>query len=374
MTKSQINMLHLVGNESKFKQVSRSRGGEYHGPCPFCGGKDRFVIQLAGGRNGSGRWFCRQCSPDERRQDAIAFVMKRDSVNYPTACRYLGLEYIRQSRQTKHQPPSQSVIQPFSALNRTCIALTDPEWQQCFQRFVTESYRNLHHTPSGKHLYEQYLVEERRLTPTIIDDHRLGYNPRSYKTQWGKAEVWLPAGIVIPWYFDRLGWVVRIRQFHSRDPKQKYIQPRGGANGLYYGFVKGKSPIQAGKVVIMTEGEFDAMVVKAHATRWGNQLIPVSIGSATGARCLEWLQDIRYADFVLLAFDADHHGDAAAKVWSQQLGRKARRLRPTRKDITEMVQQGEDLNDWIGQFMPLESRRNFCTSADTYHSMKRINT
>src|SRR5205807_1193422 len=60
-------------------------GGEWAGPCPFCGGKDRFRVQPK-----TGLWFCRSCSPDARWQDAIAFVERRDGVNFTDACRILG--------------------------------------------------------------------------------------------------------------------------------------------------------------------------------------------------------------------------------------------------------------------------------------------
>jgi DNA primase len=59
----------------RLKKIATTRDGEFAGPCPFCGGRDRFRVQPQ-----EGLWFCRQCSPDGRWQDAIAFVMRRDGV------------------------------------------------------------------------------------------------------------------------------------------------------------------------------------------------------------------------------------------------------------------------------------------------------
>jgi phage/plasmid primase-like uncharacterized protein len=47
------------------------KGGDIAGPCPKCGGTDRFVITPHGGKNGLDIWFCRGC---EAGGDVIAFV------------------------------------------------------------------------------------------------------------------------------------------------------------------------------------------------------------------------------------------------------------------------------------------------------------
>lgn len=42
---SHINLLDLIGTDTTLKRVANTNNGEYHGPCPFCGGKDRFIVQ-----------------------------------------------------------------------------------------------------------------------------------------------------------------------------------------------------------------------------------------------------------------------------------------------------------------------------------------
>ena len=56
-----VDLLALVGADSRLVKVASTRGGEYAGPCPFCGGEDRFRVQPE-----QGQWFCRQCSSDGR--------------------------------------------------------------------------------------------------------------------------------------------------------------------------------------------------------------------------------------------------------------------------------------------------------------------
>ncbi|MGI8423994.1 MAG: primase-helicase zinc-binding domain-containing protein, partial [Chloroflexota bacterium] len=78
--KQSVDLLALVGDATRLRKVASTRGGEYAGPCPFCGGKDRFRVQPE-----RGQWWCRTCSPDERWQDAIAYVERRDGVDFREA-------------------------------------------------------------------------------------------------------------------------------------------------------------------------------------------------------------------------------------------------------------------------------------------------
>lgn len=70
------------------RKVSSSRGGEYHGPCPFCGGEDRFAYW-----QGEQKWSCRNCvGPDMTPKDVIDFVMQRDGIGFGAAAAQLGIQ------------------------------------------------------------------------------------------------------------------------------------------------------------------------------------------------------------------------------------------------------------------------------------------
>ena len=61
MDTSSVDLLALIGQDVPLKRQSNHAGGEYHGPCPFCGGfdkpdADRFVVWPR--RN---RYWCRKC-------------------------------------------------------------------------------------------------------------------------------------------------------------------------------------------------------------------------------------------------------------------------------------------------------------------------
>ncbi|WP_300645504.1 DUF3987 domain-containing protein [uncultured Desulfovibrio sp.] len=52
------SFIDFLPNREGFKFKS---GQEWAGPCPWCGGEDRFVVITDGGQDGKGRFFCRQC-------------------------------------------------------------------------------------------------------------------------------------------------------------------------------------------------------------------------------------------------------------------------------------------------------------------------
>jgi hypothetical protein len=83
---SQIDITQFI-SLSGLKKVATSRGGEYKGQCPFCGGDDRFVVWPA-----ENKWSCRHCVDTSLTpQDAIDFIRKRDDIGFVEALQKLGL-------------------------------------------------------------------------------------------------------------------------------------------------------------------------------------------------------------------------------------------------------------------------------------------
>lgn len=63
-----------LANEIKLgRTFIRKTPIEFHGPCPWCGGTDRFLVKLD-----IQKWTCRKCS-DEKWGDVFDFIAKRDS-------------------------------------------------------------------------------------------------------------------------------------------------------------------------------------------------------------------------------------------------------------------------------------------------------
>ena len=60
------------------EKSSFDKGGEYHSPCPGCGGKDRFIIW-----DKLNRYWCRQCN---RKGDEIQYCRDFRGLSYLEAC------------------------------------------------------------------------------------------------------------------------------------------------------------------------------------------------------------------------------------------------------------------------------------------------
>lgn len=68
-----------------------------HGPCPICGGKDRFRYDNKDGRGG---WFCNNC----RAGDGITLVMKAKGITFVDACK-LVLEILGEAHELPKAAP-----------------------------------------------------------------------------------------------------------------------------------------------------------------------------------------------------------------------------------------------------------------------------
>lgn len=83
---------------AKYTELRRVNQSESHGPCPFCGGRDRFVVMADG-------WFCR---PGEghcaQTGDTIKLIMLKERVDFLEACQMLGSDYLADSTPVRPAP------------------------------------------------------------------------------------------------------------------------------------------------------------------------------------------------------------------------------------------------------------------------------
>lgn len=339
MDTSNIDLIGLIAQHTTLKKVASTKGGEWHGACPFCGGDDRFSVQPH--RAGGGRWSCRGCSPHWR--DAIAFVQCIDNMDFKGALAVLGLSGTPPPRR---KPTLRRRLrrENMPANLGDYIALSNSAYQSAATEFCQQAEETLHN-PEGQRAREW--LTGRGIKTGDLELAGLGFNSQETNANWGGVKVWLPRGIVIPWLFGGQVWKVNFRR-PTGEPK--YIAAKGAANGLYFGRGYHYSPIKPDSRVILTEGEFDALALRGNCVLLGSSWVVVSTGTASGARVKRWVWDIASACQILLAFDADPAGDAAAAWWASQPGfkDKAIRLRPTHgKDLTDQIKAVGDLTDWI---------------------------
>lgn len=323
---SHINLLDLIGRDTVLKKVASTRGGEYAGACPFCGGKDRFHVQP---NYSGGYWFCRQCGA---KGDSIEYVKRRDGVGFKEAAQRLNIVLERPSMNTIHSaynPNAPHSLDHYAALN-------DEGWQESARIFCGVCFDQLW-GKNGKRALSW--LKARGLSETIIELAGLGFNDMDKNARWGQTEVFLDRGIVIPWLIGSQFWRINIRR-PMGEPKYRGI--KGGANGLY-----NADAIGINDVVLMTEGEFDALVIQSHV----KGITPVATGAVAWARVLRWVSLLSTSQLVLNVFDADEvtneHVAKAVAWWRENLGNKFIRKAPTKHDVTDMWKAGIDLQSWV---------------------------
>ena len=355
--KQRTDLLGLIGADTRLKKVATTRGGEYAGPCPFCGGRDRFRVQPE-----QRRWWCRRCGDDGRWQDAIAYVQQRDGVDFVEACRRLGAsasEMGSSSRPSEQGPararprPVVSAPQPpTSAARLGALELPDdqvpsPAWQAAGWALVAEAEAVLW-SDTGERA-RAYLAS-RGLQEQTLRAWRVGFQPdlarRDPAERWGfpatdangkPARVRIPRGVVLPWAEgDRL-WQIKVRTNH---PQLRYMAVSGGHPCLY-----GAETLVPGELAVLTEGELDTQLLHQEV---GDLLGVASLGSASRWPTPHALRYLMACSELLVATDADLEGEQGAKKLGLLLPGRVRRLRPPLgKDPTEYRRLGGNVRDWV---------------------------
>lgn len=334
-TLATYDMFSLAG---RYTHLARKTHNEWAGPCPRCGGTDRFLVKPQAGHDGRGIWTCRSCC-NFQWSDAIGFVRWLELAgDFRSACQLLQLDVpdVRAPLPEPTPPPpceAPAILWQCRA-EEVAEAAADALWRDV----GTKALRWL----MGRGLAEDTLAAAGIGFQAVdsFDDPTVWGLPRDHKN------VWVPRGITIPWLIDQAYWRISVRRALSAAQEaageSKYRGPAGQGNGLYgagHGF-------DAHKPTILVEGEFDALAIWQTA----RDLVNVcALGSTTGARRLRWLNRLAPCPVVLVATDHDPDpakGEQAATYWLQALP-QARRWRPYLKDSAAMLQQGMDVRAWV---------------------------
>lgn len=90
--KATVKLVDLLGHLDSGQGWKRaaSSGDEWHGPCPSCGGEDRFAVKLA-----DDVWFCRNCTGDSKWHDVIDLEMLLRKSDFQEAATRLHLGHVQ---------------------------------------------------------------------------------------------------------------------------------------------------------------------------------------------------------------------------------------------------------------------------------------
>lgn len=250
----------LAGRYVELRKCSGSK--ELAGPCPKCGGDDRFHC--------TAEWFfCRAGTCHPKHGDAIEFVRWMEGLSFTDAVeRLLGGAVV--------------TLERVQATPKRCeVKKQDAGWKEHSERFVKSAQQRLW-APDGK-AGQEYL-ERRGLEPSTWQAFGLGFDPA---VKYGEDGLKLPA-IIMPW-ISRAGlFAVRYR-FLENDAGARLTSRTGSelSGKLYGGHVfpsgsfdplpEGYKPFERLRTLLIIEGEINAMSCwqVAHETR----LDVLSIGS-----------------------------------------------------------------------------------------------
>lgn len=337
------------------RKVSAAHGGEYAGPCPLCGGTDRFHCwperRSESGISPPGRWWCRQCGASG---DLIAYLMQVDGLTFGDACGVLGID--RPAR------PAPSAYRPLPAPRETGLEWSPrdygagvEQWRAVAEQFLAAAQERLANDPEA-----QGWLERRGIPPRWAAEYGLGYyesrrggDGYAARASWGlppemkdgkPRRVWLPRGWVIPSRGES-GELLQLR-IRRRDEDRvrfagdiKYLPLAGSTQSTLVLHPEAQ-------VFVVVESGFDAVLL---ARLFGGRIGAVCAWNASARPDARADALLERALCVLLALDYDAAGESACAWWRERYRRAVRlpALPGGAKDPGDAYEQGADLYAWL---------------------------
>ena len=329
------------------RRVSGTHGGEYHSPCPACGGHDRFHVWP--GQGEAGTWWCRGC---DKGGDAIQYLMDFCGKTFKEAAAAIGRDL--QDLPLAPTTPRQRKKPTFTPAEHKPPA---DQWRVKASAFVDWAHKQLMENP-GQLAY----LAGRGIDEASVRRYRLGYNPGENgrpaiyraRSAWGlpkemkngrQKPLWIPRGIVIPLIIDDIVHRIRIRR-EKADLTPGFNQP--------YFVIPGSSAATMilgnnARAFIVTEAELDAM---ACAVAAGDICRAAAVGSSSTKPDAVATALMQQALCILNALDFDTAGSKGFKWWKTEFPKTRRWPVPDGKDPGEAFEKGINLRAWILAGLP----------------------
>jgi len=332
---------------ARYTALRKVTANEQAGPCPKCGGKDRFHLNAA-----EGWFFCRQCHP--QRGDVIELVRWLEGASFVEACERLGAQTIPQGAPRRKPSPSVAYTRP----PVEAIAPGDT-WQAKARAFVRWAESQLWQDPAAL----AYL-RDRGLTDDTIRGAQLGYSPKSWLMdpgEWGQVpndpgdRMIIPRGWVIPCEAGGQLWYVKIRRRAEdlQGDRPKYHAIRGSQKR---GAIYGLDALAGHTDCVLCEGEFNALILRQALAGIAGVVSVGDAGNRPSAGALAVLGTVKRW---VLAFDPDKAGVQGATALADEYRRATIAALPwadrgAKYDLNDAAGDGEDLAAWlIPQLGPL---------------------
>ncbi|MBI4768146.1 MAG: zinc-binding protein [Deltaproteobacteria bacterium] len=329
-----MNIIELLPG---LKRIAGTGGGEWAGPCPRCGGRDR--LRLWPEKGTTGRFWCRSCGWSG---DGLQMIRDLKGLTFPEALKAWGLPT---------NGPRDNRSGGAAGTVRT-VARPGDIWMDQAKVFLERCQRDLWNSSGAD---GRTLLLDRGLKTETVKLAGLGWNAYDrYQSRenWGlkpeKKEdgkprrIWLPGGLVIPG-FDQAR-IIRLK-----------IRRSSPGEGSRYVFVAGSSslPMSWGlniKIIVLVESELDGLLLAQEA---GDLVGVIAMGSAQIRPDQKTDKVLRKADLILVSLDSDQAGGREAwGFWKKNYQNARRWPVPFGKDQTEAAQKGLDLRAWVMAGLP----------------------
>ena len=327
-----MNIIKFLTN--KGYQLKKNTDGTYSGPCPFCGGTDRFTVFPQSGRWG-GNCTCRKCPPNAdgklRSYNFVDLLMRLGSLTKSEAYAAAKASFV--------------VATSEADIQASAITLQKPDfivWNSFVEALAVESQRALFSEPSNWGL--SYLIDNRHLSVETIKSLGLGYISKNgylpAKDMGFLSEtdrVIFKEGIFIP-ARDANGRIIAVDIRCRPGSESKHYVIRGSRREPE--ILHGNS-----RAVILVESFLDAALI------WQTCKDLCSVGvlySAQMKATPEFAAALKKYPVIIYAGDTDEAGRKNFGYWYEHFGAR-RWLIPARygKDPCEGVDNGLDVREWI---------------------------
>jgi len=325
--KEHVRITDLIDG-SNLKKVASTGGGELAGPCPICGGRDRFRVQPA-----NNIWLCRHCT-DGKWKDPIDFVAISEGITLGEAMKKLaaGMPQVKyESKKPAEEPEYTRSMPPLEA------------WQARAREAVDQCHDRLY-TAQGEQALKY--LHWRGLKDHIIRRYKLGYSTGKEKIKG----LYIYHGITIPCEIAGDLWYVNVR-LSKDDPRYedgKYRMVMGSKRKAIFNADR----LEFADTCLITEGEFNAMIGEQEL----NTIIPVaSVGSATHTpELVQWGPYFINKKLILAAYDDDKEGVRGSLNLRESFGERVKLTAlPPGKDLNDFYREGGDLFEWIDEYLQM---------------------
>ena len=357
-------LLELISSRVELRRVAVGpQGPEYAGPCPLCGGSDRFHVwpeQETGSKCGAGRFWCRRC---DIKGDAIEYLRQVDGMNFREACARLGLALPdRQQEQRYQAPPALPRAQGFMPRqDEGSRALIAAKWLAAAEAFLAAAQTRLRATKSAQEWLSARGLNERAVRVFGLGYHESSRGGDSYRRRadWGLPEktgkdgqpkkLWLPAGWVIA-NRDSAGRLLQLRI--RRRPADiarfgegiKYLPVEGSGQASMVLYPRAE-------VFVVVESGFDAILI---ANQFSGKVGAVTGWNSSARPNARAHRILSRSALILGALDYDQGGDAQQEWWVREY-RQYRRLPALpggAKDPGDAFRAGVNVFAWVRDGMP----------------------